>query len=67
MYTQDTVPVMGRGGRLHRIATLLSTASEVSTAGRAGISEAAAARHHLSSSAVSSHLACKGPIAEGKL
>ena len=62
----DTVSVMGRGGRLHRIATLLSTASKVSPAGRAGVSEATAARHYLSSTAVSSHLACQGPIAAGK-
>ena len=57
---------MGRGGRLHRIATLLSTASEVSTAGRAGVSEAAATRHYLSSSAVSSHHAYRASIAAGK-
>ena len=56
---------MVRGGRLHRLATLLSTASEVSTAGRAGIGEAAATRRYLSSSTISSHHACQGPIAAG--
>lgn len=55
---------MGRAGRLHRLASLLSTATEVSTAGRAGIGEVAATRRYLSSGTC--HHACQGSIAAGK-
>lgn len=56
---------MGRGGRLQRLVTLLSKASETSGAGRAAFSDAAASRRYLSSGASKSLHACQAPIAAG--